>query len=87
LRHGLRNAILPLITLLGLEVPQLFGGAIITETIFSWPGMGRLFFDGISRSDWPLVQAITMISAALVVAGNLLADVCYAAVDPRIGLD
>jgi len=82
--HALRNAILPVITLLGLEVPQLFGGAIITETIFTWPGMGRLFFEGISKNDWPLVQAITMMSAFLVVAGNLLADLCYAAVDPRI---
>ena len=82
--HALRNAILPVITLLGLEIPQLFGGAIITETIFTWPGMGRLFFEGISKNDWPLVQAITMMSAFLVVAGNLLADLCYAAVDPRI---
>jgi peptide/nickel transport system permease protein len=85
--HGLRNAFLPVITLLGLEVPQLFGGAIITETIFSWPGMGRLFFQGISQNDWPLVQAITMLSAVLVVAGNLLSDLCYAAVDPRIRYD
>ncbi len=82
--HGLRNAILPVITLLGLEIPQLFGGAIITETIFTWPGMGRLFFEGISKNDWPLVQAITMLSAFLVVAGNLLADLAYAVVDPRI---
>lgn len=86
-KHGLRNAILPVITLLGLEVPQLFGGAIITETIFTWPGMGRLFFDGISRSDWPVVQAITIFSALLVVAGNLFADVLYAIIDPRIRLD
>ena len=62
----------------------IFTGAIITETIFTWPGMGRLFFEGISKNDWPLVQAITMMSAFLVVAGNLLADLCYAAVDPRI---
>lgn len=82
--HALRNAILPVITLLGLEIPQLFGGAIITETIFTWPGMGRLFFEGISKNDWPLVQAITMLSAFLVVVGNLLADLCYAIVDPRI---
>jgi peptide/nickel transport system permease protein len=86
-RHGLRNAILPLITLLGLEIPQLFGGAIITETIFSWPGMGRLFFQGVSQNDWPLVQAITMLSALLVVVGNLLSDVLYAWIDPRIRYD
>ena len=87
LKHGLRNAILPLVTLLGLEIPQLFGGAIITETIFSWPGMGRLFFQGVSQNDWPLVQAITMLSAVLVVLGNLLSDVLYAWVDPRIRYD
>src|SRR5687767_1836955 len=86
-KHGLRNAILPVITLLGLEIPQLFGGAIITEAIFTWPGMGRLFIQGIAASDWPLVQAITMISAILVVGGNLLADVLYAIIDPRIRLD
>lgn len=87
LKHGLSNAILPVITLLGLEIPQLFGGAIITEAIFTWPGMGRLFFQGIQAADWPLVQAITMISAFLVVGGNLLADICYALVDPRIRYD
>lgn len=87
LKHGLRNAILPLVTLLGLEIPQLFGGAIITETIFSWPGMGRLFFQGVSQNDWPLVQAITMLSAVLVVLGNLLSDVLYAWIDPRIRYD
>jgi peptide/nickel transport system permease protein len=87
LKHGLRNAILPLVTLLGLEIPQLFGGAIITETIFSWPGMGRLFFQGVSQNDWPLVQAITMLSALLVVLGNLLSDVLYAWIDPRIRYD
>jgi peptide/nickel transport system permease protein len=86
-KHGLRNAILPLVTLLGLEIPQLFGGAIITETIFSWPGMGRLFFQGVSQNDWPLVQAITMLSALLVVVGNLLSDVLYAWIDPRIRYD
>lgn len=86
-KHGLRNAMLPVITLLGLEIPQLFGGAIITETIFAWPGMGRLFLQGVLSSDWPLVQAVTMLSAFLVVIGNLLADVCYVIVDPRIRYD
>ena len=87
LKHGLPNAMLPVITLLGLEIPQLFGGAIITETIFAWPGIGRLFLSAIESSDWPLVQAITMISALLVVAGNLCADLCYAWIDPRITYD
>lgn len=84
LRHGLRNALIPLITLLALAMPGLFGGAIITETIFSWPGMGRQLIDAINGADWPVVQAILIISAMLVVFSNLLSDVLYAVVDPRI---
>jgi len=83
-RPALRNGRIPLITLVGLEVPALFGGAIITETIFSWPGMGRLFFDALNQSDWPIVQGILLISAFLVLFGNLFAEVMYAVVDPRI---
>jgi len=84
LKHGLRNALIPLITILALTIPNLFGGAIITETIFSWPGMGRMFIDAISNVDWPVVQGLLVISAFLVVFSNLLADVLYAVVDPRI---
>ncbi len=84
LKHGLRNALIPLITILALQLPNLFGGAIITETIFSWPGMGRLFIDAINNVDWPLVQGLLVISAFLVVFSNLLGDVLYAVVDPRI---
>jgi peptide/nickel transport system permease protein len=84
LRHGLRNALIPLITLLALAIPGLFAGAIITETIFSWPGMGRQLIDAINGADWPVVQAILIISAALVVFSNLLSDILYAVVDPRI---
>lgn len=84
LKHGLRNALIPLITILALNLPALFGGAIITETIFSWPGMGRMFIDAISNVDWPVVQGLLVISAFLVVFSNLLADVMYAVVDPRI---
>ena len=83
-KHGLRNALIPLITLLALTLPNLFGGAIITESIFSWPGMGRMFIDAIANVDWPVVQGLLVISAALVVFSNLLADVLYAVVDPRI---
>jgi peptide/nickel transport system permease protein len=86
-KHALRNAMIPVITLVGLDIPQLFGGAIITESIFAWPGMGSLFYNAITQSDWPLVQAITMVSAFLVVASNLLADLLYALVDPRIRYD
>lgn len=84
LKHGLRNALIPLITILALSLPGLFGGAIITETIFSWPGMGRMNIDAISNVDWPVVQGLLVIEAFLVIFSNLLADVLYAVVDPRI---
>lgn len=84
LKHGLRNALIPLITLLAFTLPGLFGGAIITETIFSWPGMGRLQIDAIALVDWPVLQGILVIESFLVVFGNLAADVLYAVVDPRI---
>jgi peptide/nickel transport system permease protein len=84
LKHGLRNALIPLITILALTIPNLFGGAIITETIFSWPGMGRMLIDGINNVDWPVVQGVLVIVAFLVVFSNLLADLLYAVVDPRI---
>lgn len=84
LKHGLRNTMIPLITLIGLAIPGLFGGALITETIFSWPGMGRLLIDAISNVDWPIVQGILVITAGLVIFSNLLADVTYGLVDPRV---
>ena len=84
MKHGLRNALIPLITILALTIPALFAGAIITESIFSWPGMGRMFIDAISNVDWPVVQGLLVITAALVIFSNLLADILYAVVDPRI---
>ncbi len=84
LRHGVRNALIPVITILGLDIPVLFSGAVITETLFSWPGMGRLLRDAVFASDWPVVTAVIMITAFLVILGNLVADVLYAVVDPRI---
>ncbi len=84
LKHGLRNALIPLITLLALTIPSLFAGAIITETIFSWPGMGRMQIDAISNVDWPVVQGLLVIEAFLLIFSNLLADIMYAVVDPRI---
>jgi peptide/nickel transport system permease protein len=83
-RHGVRNALIPVITILGLDIPVLFSGAVITETVFSWPGMGRLLRDAVFGNDWPVVQAVIMITAFLVVLGNLVADILYAVVDPRI---
>ncbi len=83
-RHALRNALLPAITLLGLSVPGLIGGSVIFESIFSIPGMGQLFYQGVMARDYPLVMGILVITAVLTLIGNLLADVAYAAADPRI---
>ncbi len=85
-RHALRNALLPVITLLGLYLPLLIGGTVVIEVVFAWPGMGRLLYDGILARDYPLVTAASFLFAVIVLAGNLLADLLYAAVDPRIRL-
>lgn len=84
MHHGLRNAMLPIITLLGLQLGTLLGGAVITETVFSWPGVGKLTIDAILRRDYPVVQACVLLIALTYVAVNLLTDVVYAWVDPRI---
>jgi peptide/nickel transport system permease protein len=83
-KHALRNALIPVVTLLGLSIPGLIGGAAITETIFSYPGLGKLYVDSVGLRDYPVIMAGTMIGAAAVMIGNLLADVLYAVVDPRI---
>jgi peptide/nickel transport system permease protein len=83
-KHALRNALIPIITLLGLYLPILLSGAVLVETIFGWPGMGRLIVDAIFQRDYPLIMATSFVAAAMVVLGNLLADVLYAVVDPRI---
>ena len=83
-KHALRNALLPVITILGLSVPGLIGGSVIFETIFAIPGMGKLFYDGVMMRDYPLIMGILVIGAILTLVGNLLADVSYALADPRI---
>ena len=83
-RHALRNAMLPVITILGLRLPSLFGGAIIIENIFNWPGMGILYLDGVTTRDYPLIMGMVLISAFLIVVSNLITDLTYALVDPRI---
>jgi peptide/nickel transport system permease protein len=83
-KHALRNALLPVITILGLSVPGLIGGSVIFETIFAIPGMGKLFYDGVMMRDYPLIMGILVIGAVLTLLGNLVADVCYALADPRI---
>jgi len=82
--HALRNAILPLITLIGLNVPLLFSGAILTETVFNWPGMGRAIFDAILVNDFNVAMVSLMFISLLVLTFNLLADIAYALIDPRI---
>ena len=86
LRHGFRNAAIPLVTLMALDVPFLFTGALFTEVIFAWPGMGRLFHAAAERRDYGLLMAIIMITSALIIFANILADMVYAWLDPRIRL-
>ena len=83
-KHALRNALLPVITILGLSLPGLIGGSVIFETIFAIPGMGKLFYDGVMMRDYPLIMGVLVIGAVLTLAGNLLADISYALADPRI---
>jgi peptide/nickel transport system permease protein len=84
MRHALRNALLPVITLLGFSLPGLIGGSVIFETIYAIPGMGQLFYMGVMARDYPLVMGILVIGAFLTLLGNLLADISYALADPRI---
>ncbi|HET8984841.1 MAG TPA: ABC transporter permease, partial [Trueperaceae bacterium] len=83
-KHGLRNAAIPIVTLIGLDASALLGGAVITETIFAWPGLGRLVVQAISNRDFPLVQAATLCIAVIVVTVNLLVDMSYSLLDPRV---
>lgn len=87
LKHALKNSIIPLVTIIGLEIPGLFNGALITETIFSWPGMGRLFFNSIERADYAVMMGILMMSATLIILFGLVTDIIYGFLDPRIRFD
>ena len=86
LKHVVGNALLPMITLAGMQLPSLLTGALVTETVFTWPGMGRLFLDALGYSDYPVVMGLLMFSAILVILGNLITDIVIAIVDPRIRL-
>jgi len=83
-RHALPNALIPLITIVGIQIPALFAGAVIIEQIFAWPGMGQMALAAIQQRDYPVLVAFNMVIAVLVVLSNLLADIAYAIVDPRI---
>jgi peptide/nickel transport system permease protein len=85
--HALKNAALPLVTIIGLDLPFLLGGALVTERIFAWPGMGRLFIDHVSRGDAPVVMGIMMLIAVAVIVFQILTDIVYAWLDPRIRYD
>jgi peptide/nickel transport system permease protein len=82
--HALRNALLPMITITGLHVSTLLSGALVTETVFTWPGMGRLFLDSVSNRDYPMVMGMLMFTACMVLLGSLVADLLYSVADPRI---
>ena len=86
-KHALKNALLPIVTILGLSIPGLIGGSVIFESIFSIPGMGRLFYESVMARDYPVIMGVLVIGASLTLLGNILADVSYAAVDPRIKLE
>jgi len=82
--HAFRNTLIPFVTLIGLTLPALLSGSVILEMIFSWPGMGQLFFDSITRRDYPTIMGLTLMFSILTLVGQLLADVLYAVVDPRV---
>jgi len=85
-RHSLRNALLPVVTLVGLQVGAILGGSVIVETVFSWPGIGRLTVEAIQSRDYPVVQGCVLLIATLYVGVNLLTDLVYGLIDPRIRL-
>ncbi len=85
--HAFRNTLIPLVTLLGLSLPALLGGSVIVEQIFTWPGMGRLFFESLRERDYPTIMGLTLLFSVLTLTGQLLADILYAWVDPRVSLD
>ena len=87
IKHALRNALIPILTMLGLQIPWLFGGSVIVETVFAWPGMGRLLTTAVFERDYPLVQAIAIVYTLIVVLANFLADIAYSIADPRIRFD
>jgi len=86
-KHALRNALIPVVTIVGLQFGALLGGAVVTETIFAWPGVGRLMINAIWKRDYPMIQGATLVMCALFVLVNLIVDILYAFIDPRISYD
>jgi peptide/nickel transport system permease protein len=87
IKHALKNALIPIITVVGLQFGLLLGGAVLTETVFAWPGIGRLIVDSILARDYPMIQGVILIFGLLYILVNLLVDLIYAYVDPRIRYD
>jgi len=85
-KHALRNAILPFVTIVGLDIPFLMGGALVTESVFSWPGMGRLFWEYAQRGDYPVVLGVLLLTSSAVVFFTIIVDMAYTMIDPRIRL-
>lgn len=86
-KHALRNALVPIVTVIGMEIPVLFGGAVIVEQVFSWPGLGLMTMSAITARDYPVIMGVCLLSAVVVLAANLITDILYALVDPTIQLD
>ncbi|MCB0129638.1 MAG: ABC transporter permease, partial [Caldilineaceae bacterium] len=82
--HAMRNAVMPLITMIALDLPTMFAGALFIETIFSWPGMGRLFWEAARGRDYPVLLGVILINALLIVVANIVADILYGLADPRV---
>jgi peptide/nickel transport system permease protein len=87
LKHALRNALIPVVTLVGLSLPTLIGGSVIVETVFAWPGLGRLAVDSVFKRDYPVIMGIQMVIATVIVLANLVTDLLYAVLDPRVAYD
>ena len=85
-RHALKNGLIPVVTIVALDLSGLFSGAVVTETVFAWPGIGRLLYEGIAFRDFPVVQGVVIMGGAMIVMVNLMVDVLYAVIDPRIRL-
>ena len=85
-KHALRNALIPIVTVIGMQIPMLFGGAIIIEQVFSWPGLGLMTMSAIGNRDYPVIMGVCLLSAVVVLLGNLVTDILYALVDPTIQL-
>ena len=83
-RHALRNALIPVVTIIGLSISNLVSGAVFLETIFSWPGMGRLYYSAVISRDYPIIMASNLVIAIIVLSANLMTDIAYAVVDPRV---